>query len=69
MTRMNKTDYDPNWRHRLYRDLLEPLLGDIGFPVVVLVVVGILVGLIWLVSLLWRSFPIAISFSETLSLI
>lgn len=52
MTRINKTDYDPNWRRCLYRDLLEPLLGDIGFPIVVPVGVGILAGLLWLISLL-----------------
>lgn len=49
---MNKADYDPNWRHRLYRDLLGPLLGE-GLPLLVMVVIVVLVGLLWLASLPW----------------
>ena len=48
---MNKAEDDPNWRHRLYRDLLEPLLGE-GLPLLALVVVVVLVALFWLALLL-----------------
>jgi len=50
---MNKVEDDPNWRQRLYRDLLEPLLGNIGLPLLAMVVVVVLVGLLWLALLLW----------------
>lgn len=48
---MNKVEDAPNWRHRLYRDLLEPLLGE-GLPLLTMVVVVVLVGLLWLALLL-----------------
>ena len=49
---MNKVEDDPNWRHRFYRDLLEPLFGE-GLLLLAMVVVVVLVGLLWLALLLW----------------